>query len=122
MPAAHADEETAFHLFREQTFILIRQIPSGMVMAYGDVAREIPLPKGVDAFVYQRIRARWIGYALKKCPLDVPWWRVVNNKGRISHRVGHGPQVQRVLLEQEGVIFNRDGGISLEKYRWINKI
>ena len=72
MPAAHADEETAFHLYREQTFILIRQIPSGMVMAYGDVAREIPIPIGDDAFVYESIRSSVSGYALKRFLREQP--------------------------------------------------
>ncbi len=122
MHAAHADKDTAFHFFCEQAYTLMRRIPPGMVMAYGDVANQIPLPKGIDAFVYQRIGARWVGYALKNCPQDVPWWRVVNSKGQVSQRRGHGPQVQRVLLEEEGIFFDEDGGISFKKYRWTNKI
>lgn len=121
MLVSDSDEETAFHLFCEQAYTLMRKIPPGMVMAYGDVAKRIPLPKSIDAFDYQRIGARWVGYALKNCPPNVPWWRVVNSKGQVSQRRGHGPQVQRVLLAEEGIFFNEDGGISLEKYRWINE-
>jgi len=122
MPASHSDEETAFNLFCEEAYSLMRRIPPGKVMAYGDVAKQIPLPKGIDSIIYQRIGARWVGYALKNCPDDVPWWRIVNSKGQVSQREGHGSQVQRVLLEEEGVVFNEDGGLSLEKHRWINKI
>lgn len=116
MRTSHASEDTAFDLFREQAYQMIRRIPLGQVLTYGDVAGQIPLPNGIDSIAYRRIRARWVGYALKNCPQDVPWWRVVNRKGQVSQRLGH--QFQRILLEEEGVVFDELGTLSLGEYRW----
>lgn len=121
MRPSDSGEETAFDLFCDQAYILIRSIPPGKVMTYGDVAKQVPHPKGIDPIAYIRIGARWAGYALKNCPDNVPWWRVVNSKGQVSQRMGHGPKVQRVFLEEEGVIFNQESGVSLKRYRWVNE-
>jgi hypothetical protein len=52
------------------------------------------------------------------CSDDLPWHRVINAQGRISERSGHGPHLQRILLEQEGVVFDQQGRINLKTYRW----
>jgi ADP-ribose pyrophosphatase YjhB (NUDIX family) len=50
---------------------------------------------------------------------DVPWWRVVNGRGEISTRAAvHGEQVQRALLEAEGVRFDRQGRIDWGRFGW----
>ncbi len=85
-------------------------------MTYGGVAACIEHPEDMDPFAYDRIKARWVGYALKGCPEDVPWHRVINARGQISARPGHG--FQRTLLEGEGITFGRSGGINLERYKW----
>jgi methylated-DNA-protein-cysteine methyltransferase-like protein len=49
---------------------------------------------------------------------NVPWHRVVNRFGRISYapsRGGHD-HLQRILLEQEGILFDKDGKIDLDKF------
>jgi methylated-DNA-protein-cysteine methyltransferase-like protein len=104
--------------FNEQVYAMVRVIPRGRVMTYGQIAKLIPPPNSIDPLAYRRIRARWVGYAMANCPEDVPWQRVVNAKGRISRRMGHGPHIQRDLLEQEGVVFSSDGSIDLRAYRW----
>ena len=104
--------------FRLQVYEIVRAIPAGRVMTYGGIAECIPPPAGMDWNAYGRIRARWAGYALADCPDDLPWQRVVNAQGRISPRPGHGPHVQRLLLEDEGVVFRQTGGLDLEKYLW----
>jgi len=49
----------------------------------------------------------------------VPWHRVVNHQGRISPRGnGDGEQMQRVLLEAEGICFDETGRIDLPRARW----
>jgi len=93
-------------------------IPSGRVTTYGDIARAIPCPAGIDPLAYRRIRARWVGYALKRCPPGLPWWRVVDSQGRISRRMGFGPRLQRLLLEEEGVTPNEEGMMDLARLRW----
>jgi methylated-DNA-protein-cysteine methyltransferase-like protein len=87
-------------------------------MTYGGIAECIPPPAGMDWVAYGRIRARWAGYALADCPDDIPWQRVVNAQGKISPRPGHGPHLQRLLLQEEGVVFRRTGGLDLERYLW----
>jgi methylated-DNA-protein-cysteine methyltransferase related protein len=51
----------------------------------------------------------------------VPWHRVINAKGEIStspFRLG-SDDLQRSLLEGEGVVFDKRDRVSLAKYRWI---
>ncbi len=87
-------------------------------MTYGGIAAMIPPPTGVDFSAYSRIRARWVGYALRRCPEHLPWHRVVNAKGNISSRHGVGPALQRTLLEDEGVAFDQNGRLNLEALYW----
>jgi methylated-DNA-protein-cysteine methyltransferase-like protein len=104
--------------FNQLVYDIVRAIPNGRLMTYGSIAALIPAPASVDPLAYRRVRARWVGYALGACPDDVPWQRVVNAKGRISARPGHGPPVQKVLLEEEGVVFMRGDTIDLTKLAW----
>ena len=104
--------------FDQAVFTLIREIPSGRVMTYGGIARQMDPPEGMDPFAFQRIAPRWVGYALAKCPEDVPWHRVVNHKGAISRRHGLSPDFQQHLLEAEGVEFTPVGRINLAEYQW----
>ena len=55
---------------------------------------------------------------MAQCPDDLPWQRVINSQGKVSHRPGYGPMVQRKLLEQEGVVFDEKERLDLEKYQW----
>jgi methylated-DNA-protein-cysteine methyltransferase-like protein len=90
----------------------VRRIPPGRVATYGQVAAEAGLPG----------RARQVGYAMAALPngSDVPWHRVVNAKGEISRRSGGAAfeQIQRGLLEAEGVRFNAHGRVDLDECRW----
>jgi len=104
--------------FRDQVYRIVRTIPPGRVMAYGQIASLIPPPQGIGLPAYARIRARWAGYALADCPEDIPWHRVVNAQGGISPRPGHGPHIQRILLEEEGVIFDGNDRLDLAAYGW----
>lgn len=62
-------------------------------MSYGAVARQCGSPRS----------ARYVGFALAGLPTGskVPWWRVINSAGRISH--GYAPHEQRTRLESEGI-------------------
>lgn len=104
--------------FDQDVFALIREIPAGRVMTYGGIARQMNPPEGMDPFAFQRIAPRWVGYALANCPDDVPWHRVVNSRGAISPRRGSSSELQRHLLEAEGVKFNRNGRIDLVEHEW----
>ena len=97
------------HLY-ELIYAAVRMIPGGRVSTYGQIARLVGC-----------CSAQMIGFALAALPegSDVPWQRVVNRFGRISpHGYGYGSAVQRELLEAEGVIFNREDEIDLEKFGW----
>ena len=94
--------------FRGTVYALVRRIPSGHVVTYGQVATLVG-----------RVRsARAVGGAIAHCPDDVPWHRVVNAQGRISRRRSEsGMLTQRIRLEQEGVRLRR-GRVPLTRYQW----
>ena len=96
--------------FFERVYAVVRRIPHGQVATYGDVALYAGSPGA----------ARITGYALRALgpDSDVPWWRVINRDGGISWRVGPGPEVQRRLLEEEGIAFNPAGLLDLTRYRY----
>lgn len=94
-------------------YAIVRQIPKGQVATYGQVAEL--------ANLYGK--ARLVGYALYRLDTgtsQVPWHRVINAKGEISHSpLRHGADYrQRSLLEQEGVKFSAEGKINLREHLW----
>ncbi len=95
----------------ERYYEIVRGIPPGRVMTYGDVAHHAG----------RRRHARRVGYALFALnDRGVPWWRVVNAKGEISYRPrdGRPDEVQRELLRTEGVEFDLEGRIDLRCFRY----
>ena len=94
-----------------QIYSVVRQIPRGRVATYGQIARLAGMPG----------HARQVGYALNALPdgLDIPWHRVINAGGGISTRFNPlDEDIQRGLLEEEGVEFNLSRRLSLARYRW----
>jgi methylated-DNA-protein-cysteine methyltransferase related protein len=90
---------------------VVKKIPRGRVATYGEIATLA----GLDG------HARQVGYALHHLPgsTGVPWHRVINAKGEISPRSqGDSHELQRLLLEAEGVEFTLDGRVDLRKFRW----
>lgn len=104
--------------FEARVARIVRAVPPGRVTTYGRVAALIPPPPGVDVRGYEQVKARWVGYAMAGCPDDVPWQRVVNATGRISPRPDEGPELQRLLLQEEGVVFDDRGRIDLKRFGW----
>ena len=92
-----------------EVYRLVRKIPSGKVMTYGQIALCI-----------EPLTARAVGWAMNSCPRDVPWQRVVNSRGSCStDRLPHIPTgLQRSLLEKEGVKFDSNEKLDLIEYRW----
>ncbi|MEW6086210.1 MAG: MGMT family protein [Chloroflexota bacterium] len=101
--------------YYEQVWNLVRQIPRGKVASYGQIAQMLPIPNGLDFESYKAFGPRWVGGAMAACPDDVPWQRVINSQGKISDRPG--AERQRLLLEEEGVVFVKDK-VDLKKYGW----
>lgn len=96
---------------RTRIYAVVKRIPRGRVATYGQVATLA----GLDG------HARQVGYALHNLPSrsNVPWHRVINARGEISPRsAGDSHELQRMLLEAEGVEFSLDGRVALKKYRW----
>ncbi len=95
----------------ERIWAVVRRIPRGRVATYGQVAELAGLPRA----------ARLVGYALNALPdeLELPWQRVINARGGISPRSIPGPdELQRELLEAEGIRFGTRGSVDLARYRW----
>ena len=101
--------------FFEQVWSLVRQIPQGKVATYGQLTKLLDQPEGVSEADYKMSAARWVGSAMAACPDNVPWHRVINSQGKISHSREAAQQKQ--LLEAENVFFTQDK-INLDVYQW----
>ncbi|SCX75282.1 MGMT family protein [Desulfoluna spongiiphila] len=96
--------------FTRRVIALIHSIPSGRVCTYGLLAASAGNPKG----------ARQVSRILHSCSQKegLPWHRVVNRMGRIS-LTGSSLDVQKGLLMSEGISFDPDGGLDLDRYLWV---
>jgi methylated-DNA-protein-cysteine methyltransferase related protein len=95
----------------QRIYAVVRRVPRGRVATYGQIADLA----GLEG------HARQVGYALHALPAKsrVPWHRVVNARGEVSARSsGDSHELQRHLLEAEGVAFDARGRIDLEIFRW----
>lgn len=105
--------------FNRQVWNIVSRIPAGRVATYGQIAAMFPPPGDMDIEAYVALSPRWVGAAMAACPEGIPWQRVVNAQGKVSQRPG--ADVQRLLLESEGVIFDEKDRIDLKKYGWRNR-
>ncbi len=95
--------------FYEAVYRVVVLIPRGRVMTYGQIAAILGAPRA----------ARAVGYAMRACPDNIPWQRVINGKGQISARSQvERPVLQKLLLESEGIRFDKTDACDLEKLRW----
>ena len=98
--------------FFERVYDLVRQIPEGRVASYGQIARMLGEPR----------KARFVGFAMHSSPGmagGVPCHRVVFKDGRLAPGFAFGgPDVQRSMLEAEGVGFLPDGRVDMRRYGW----
>jgi methylated-DNA-protein-cysteine methyltransferase-like protein len=101
--------------YYERVWNLVRQVPHGKVVTYGQIAQMLSPPMGVEPQVYKAFGPRWVGGAMASCPVDVPWQRVINSQGKVSVRPG--AKRQRQLLEEEGIVFVKDK-VDLKVYQW----
>ena len=95
----------------ELIYDVVKQIPKGCVATYGQVATLAGNPRW----------SRVVGYALHVNPEPgtIPCHRVVNRLGETSKAFAFGGEdMQRILLEEEGVVFEEDGKVSLERFQW----
>lgn len=99
--------------FQEKVIRLIRNIPYGTVASYGQIALYAGNPQG----------ARQVSYILHALSgkEKLPWHRVVNSKGGISLKPRHGYELQKQLLEAEGIVFEENDRVDLKRFGWLEK-
>ena len=96
--------------FTEKVITIIKNIPEGKVMTYGQIAARAGSPRA----------ARQVVRALHSMSLKyrLPWHRVVNAKGQIAVQDDESYNEQLLSLEAEGVEIGLNGFIDLGKYQW----
>lgn len=98
--------------FKQKVIDVVKLIPRGKVVSYGQIALYIGVPRS----------ARQVGFTLRQIGIeaDIPWWRVINQKGKISidGNLNADRNLQKKLLEAEGIEV-KEFQVSMEKYRFI---
>ncbi|MFT8322443.1 MAG: MGMT family protein [Bacillus sp. (in: firmicutes)] len=94
--------------FTSNVIKILRSIPAGKVMTYGQVAKIAGSSRGARQVV------RVLHSMSDKYQL--PWQRVVNASGKISIQNEEAKMLQKQLLEEEGMVFEENDQISLKKY------
>lgn len=95
----------------EEVYSIVKRIPEGKVATYGQIARLMGAPG----------KSKIVGWALHSNPYEgiVPCHRVVNRNGELSGASAFGSKdIQKKLLEDEGIIFDKNGIINLQIYLW----
>lgn len=102
--------------FPQRVYALVRRVPRGRVITYGAIARLLGNPRA----------ARQVGWAMAAAPEAsssgprIPAHRVINAQGELSGRHAFGAEdLQRRRLEAEGVEFDADGRVELDRYLWL---
>ena len=97
--------------FFKRVYALVKQVPKGKVVTYGQVAAMLGNPR----------MSRQVGYALhvNPDPEGIPCYRVVNRLGEVSSAFAFGGgNRQRELLMEDGVPFLPDGRVDLIQSMW----
>ena len=92
--------------FYARVYALVGQIPPGRVVSYGQIAWALGAPR----------MARQVGWAMRRCPDELPWQRVIREDGTIAG--GEYAPLRRAMLEAEGVPFTQDGRVAIDRCRW----
>jgi methylated-DNA-protein-cysteine methyltransferase-like protein len=96
--------------YREKVYAIVREIPEGRVMTYGQIA----------GMLGEGYTPRTVGYVMHASETEkVPWQRVINSQGACSTGKMTMPvNLQQKMLEDEGVVFNEKGKCDLKVYGW----
>jgi methylated-DNA-protein-cysteine methyltransferase-like protein len=96
--------------YREKVYAIVREIPVGKVMTYGQIA----------GMLGEGYTPRTVGYVMHASETEkVPWQRVINSQGACSTGKMTMPiNLQQKMLEDEGVVFNDNGKCDLNAYAW----
>ena len=95
--------------FPKRVYALVMEIPPGRVSTYGQLALLAGSPRA----------ARIVGAAMARAPAGLPCHRVVYQSGALCcDQAFGGQEVQRQLLEKDGVSFLPDGRVDLKSCLW----
>ena len=96
--------------YRERVYEIVRKVPSGRVMTYGQIAE----------ILGEGYTPRTVGYVMHGADTEnVPWQRVINSQGACSTgRMTMPVNLQQKMLEDEGIEFSEKGKCDLRKYLW----
>ncbi|HVF50712.1 MAG TPA: MGMT family protein [Pyrinomonadaceae bacterium] len=95
--------------YRERVYEIVRRIPQGRVMTYGQIAE----------LLGEGYTARTVGFVMHAAEAGVPWHRVINAQGACSTgRVLLPSNKQQLMLEAEDILFDARGRCDLNRYRW----
>ena len=99
--------------FRQRVFQLVKKIPKGQVVSYGQVAAALGSPTAAR-------QVGWALHSLDESQNGIPWWRVVNNQGVLTIKGNWEAtkELQRQLLLKEGIDVADDYTLNIEKYRF----
>jgi len=103
-------QNTFSSTFAERIKQLIKAIPAGKVATYGQIAMMAGNPGGIRGVV-------WILHSSSQ-KANLPWHRVINRKGKISLLPGQGFEEQKTRLEAEGIQFDQEDQIDLDRFLW----
>jgi methylated-DNA-protein-cysteine methyltransferase-like protein len=98
--------------YRDRVYEIVRQIPTGRVMTYGQIAD----------ILGEGYTPRTVGFVMHAADEETtPWHRVINSQGACSTgRIILPPDKQQRMLEAEGVEFDARGRCNLGRYRWVS--
>jgi methylated-DNA-protein-cysteine methyltransferase related protein len=100
--------------FTARAIAIIRSIPRGKVATYGQVAGVAGSPLAARQVVR-------VLHTLSRAE-SLPWHRVISSTGAIALPTGAGFEVQKGLLESEGVRVSAEGKIDLKKHLWVPRL
>ena len=103
-------QSTPDQQYSERVYKIVRRIPRGRVMTYGQIAYMLG----------QGYTPRTVGFVMHGADeRKTPWHRVINSQGKCSTgRILLPPDKQQRMLEREGVKFDETGRCDLKEFLW----
>ena len=93
--------------FYRRVYDIVEKIPYGKTISYGEIARLLGQPRA----------AKMVGWAMRRCPENLPWQRVIMSDGSIAG--GEHADARKAMLEAEGAPFLPDGRVDIKATRWL---
>ena len=105
-----SDNQVNDRKYRERVYEIVRTIPMGRVMTYGQIA----------GILGEGYTPRTVGFVMHGADTkETPWQRVINAQGACSTgRMTVPVNLQQQILEAEGIKFDAKGRCDLKIYQW----